>query len=223
MNNRVLALVAAAAMLMLLAACGDDDDAATTSPSPSPTADEVVTTQPDLSSLPSDLTSSAFGVTTSLSAPAEFVVRGDASNALFLQRVGGASAPDAYLAFAIPTAVFNPETGREEPVPTDILAWLQSHAGVEVTQGPIEVTVGGATGQQIDVLGAGDAETLLFSASGPVGEPFRYALAPGEPARVIVVDVADKTVVITAGAFEAADFGAILPELEQMIESVEFP
>jgi hypothetical protein len=227
MIKRILLGAAPVAVLALLTACGGDDNAATTTAtkvtatsSLAPTA-TVAAKTPAPSASTVELTSAKFEVPTTISASG-FFVHGEAAKAFFLERQGNASAPGAYLALAIPTEVYDPDTGAQQPVPADFLAWLQGNTAVGV--GGIErgVIVGGSTGDQTTVIGKGTAETKLFTATSSNGPQFTFTLAPAEPAILYVLNVSGKTVVITAGPSNAADFEMLAPELGRMIKSIKF-
>jgi hypothetical protein len=207
MIKRILLGAASVVAFAFLAACGGDDNAATTTPT-------------------NALTSSKFEVPVSLTPAAGFTIdpRADVTHAFGLNRPSSASTPGGYLFFMTPTEVL--ENGTTAAVPVDLVAWLQSHPDVDVVAGPTDVTVDGISAKKLDVRGSGLGGLHIFGlAQGE--EAANFILAPGEPARIIVVKVSGKTILITGGPVEVSGFppeafAALTPEIDSMIKSIKF-
>ena len=216
--KRAVAALTVAAVFLAMVACGDDgENKGTASPTTTTTATEGAASPAGATSGPQTLSSSAFEVPLSLNAPAGFELRGDVRHAFFLQSAAG-----AYLVFLTPTSVSNPVSQTQEDVPDDFVSWLASDPRMEIVDGPSDVTVGGLTGQRMDVKGSAQTDTgPLFFAVGEGDEPAFFALAPGELSRIVVVDVNGQTVVITGGD-PGGSFEAATAEMEQMLKSVAF-
>jgi hypothetical protein len=231
MIKRILLGTAAAAVFALLAACGGDDNAATTTPtkitgtsSLAPTATVAATTQALATT--GALTSSKFEVPVSLTPAAGFTIdpRADVTHNFGLNRPPSGSTRGGYLVFMTPTNVI--DNGKSANVPVDLVAWLQNHPDVDVVAGPKDVTVDGISGKQLDVRGSGlGGLHILGVAAGE--EAAHFLLAAGEPARIIVVQVNGKTVLIAGGPFDQSGFSpeafaALTPEIDGMIASINF-
>jgi hypothetical protein len=97
-----------------------------------------------------------------------------------------------------------------------MVAWFQTHPDME-TEEPQSVTVGGVQGQQFDTLTT-DAQAQLFNLSGA----YQLTLPEGEKNRVVVLkDVAGETVTIIFGG-PAVDFEEFLPEVQKVLDTVEW-
>ena len=218
MIKRAVAALTIAAVFLAIVACGDGGgDKGSASPTATTTATEGAASPARATSGPQTLSSAAFEVPLSLNAPAGFELRGDVRHAFFLQSAAG-----GYLVFSTLTSVSNPVSQTQEDVPDDFVSWLGSDPRMEIVDGPSDVTVGGLTGQRLDVKGAAQpAGGLLFSAIGEGDEPVIFTLAPGELSRIVVVDVNGQTVVITGGD-PSGSFEAITAAMEQSLKSVDF-
>jgi hypothetical protein len=126
--------------------------------------------------------------------------------------------------------VYKPSTQitfEATPAPEDLVGWFQQHPYLE-TDKPEPVTVGGAKGQQFDVV-VGDRPESYEGLCGPsCVDLFRlsdgdvWALEDGNKARVTVVeDVQGETVTIVFGA-SGAKFDEFAPEGQKVVESLKW-
>jgi len=165
-----------------------------------------------------EVTSSTFVVPVTLTAGPGFeVVEDQNPRDLALYRERSQYGPDAYLSFLSPASLFN-----GEPLPSDLITWLESKEGVEVAEAK-DVTIGGLPATQIDVKGDADG-TGLFD----MGET-KFVLVPGERARFVVLEVNGEPIVIAGGPLgwgqdedPDAVFQDVAPDLEAMLATVQF-
>ena len=243
MLNRNLVGVIVVAAVLAITACGDDDNGqtdftATASPagqapgsqapagqSPagqSPAGQSPAGQSPDTGTPGSGdgtrASSSSLDVPVSLSLSSGFQILDDKEHDFTIERRGSPSGPDAYLSVLTPVRVFDPETQGTVDMPADLVGWLTTNPGLKVLDGPTGVTIGGAGGQQIVAQGLDREPYLLLLWMGASG----YALAPGETARIAVVRVDGQIVVVAAGAFNLTDYESVLPEIEAMVQTLEF-
>jgi hypothetical protein len=193
-----LALGATSAALLAAIACGGDS-----TPAGSPTA--------------RPLSSERFEVPVSLRLAPDYGLSVDFPYAFMVVRMHG---PPGYLLFQKLTGVYEENSLVPTSVPDDLVGWLQGNPAIELLRDPETVTVGGVTGTQVDIIGR--ATTILLASIGQSDEIVKQAISPGERARVIVLDVADETVVINAGASIPSEYFNVLPEIQQMIDTIQF-
>jgi hypothetical protein len=230
MIKHILATLLVMITLAMAAACGDDDNDASDDTTTDGTETQSADESPDSAGDGQDrVSSSIFEVPVSIvpSPGFESIPRGDVTHSFYVERTSHAAGPDAYLVFITPTEVFDPDTMTTTDVPDDLMSWLEDNPGVEVVDGPTDVTVGGADGRQMDVRGVATDNAFLLAGIAEGEEPVRYFLAPGEPATIIVVEVDGQTVFIAGGPYDPSNytdeaFEAIGPDIQAMIESIEF-
>jgi len=167
-----------------------------------------------------EVTSSTFVVPVTLTTGPGFeVVEDQEPRAFALYRERSQYGPDAYLSFLSPTFLFN-----GEPLPRDLITWLETKEGMEVLEAK-DVTIGGLPAKQLDVKGVAEGTGLFETGTE------RFILLSGELARFTVLDVNGHVIVIAAGALappgetlpdEAAAFEEVLPDLEAMLATVRF-
>jgi hypothetical protein len=173
-----------------------------------------------------EVTSPTFVIPVTLTAGPGFEVVEDQHPRDFaLYRERSQYGPDAYLSFLSPTSLFN-----GDPLPGDLITWLETKEGVEVVEAK-DVTIGGLSAKQLDVKGVAEG-TGLFEVGLFEMEGARFILVPGELARLIVLDVDSHVIVIATGVLaatpgetlpdEAAAFAEVLPDLEAMLATVQF-
>jgi streptogramin lyase len=108
------------------------------------------------------------------------------------------------LDFGRPDAVFTGTALDTEPFPDDVIAWLRSRPGVEVSEATT-VTVGGHGGRQVDVQLVEPPEEYPRDCVTPCLPLFAYGerglmqLELGPPTRIIELDVDGITVIVTIG------------------------
>jgi hypothetical protein len=111
----------------------------------------------------------------------------------------------------------------------DLVAWLMGHPGL-TTSGPVEVSVGGLDGVQLDLsLAQTWKDTCPYSQGQPVvpfivgGNPsdLHHVLLPGFEERLYLLDHGGRNVAIEVGA-EGQDLDEYLDEILPIIETLEF-
>jgi hypothetical protein len=193
-----LALGATSAALLAAMACGGDS-----APAGSATA--------------SPLSSERFEVPVSVHLADGYGLAADYPYAFMVQRIHG---PSGYLLVQFLTGVYEGNSPLQTAIPDDVIAWLRDNPAIEFLAEPEAVTIGGVNGTQIDIIGR--ASTLLFASVGQGDEVVRLAIASGERARLIALDVEGKRVVVSGGASIPSDYFGVLPEIQQMIDTIEF-
>lgn len=237
MVKRILPVLTAAALLLLFVACGDDDDKATSATADTSTAGASQTnaaTPTVTLGAETSVASKNFNVPVSLIAAPGYVPapRQDAGLYYAVERTSATSTvPPGYLLFILPTLVFTSLDGLEtSESPDDLLTWIQSPeviGYIELIDGPTDVTVDGHDAQQFDVRNIGADDRWFFDATDGRAPPIHFILAPGEPARLIIVEVGAKKMVIIGGpndetGYSDEAFAALMPELDAMIASISF-
>jgi uncharacterized protein YjbI with pentapeptide repeats len=139
------------------------------------------------------------------------------------------------LAFTSPLQVFDPShlsEPREVPAPDNAdewASWFQKHPNLE-TSNPVPVSLGGASGERIDVTAAPTLEQvprgicppelpcvpLYPTSSDPV-----FTSGQGRD-RFVIVDVEGETVVIDVGVSPASKFDGFLPYAQKVLDTVEW-
>jgi hypothetical protein len=125
------------------------------------------------------------------------------------------------------TRVPEPDVGRTAD---EFVAWLVAREGLVVTR-PVPVSVGGLSGQMVDVSLAQDwtfscpfAQGIpsipLFTSLDPGG--VYWAIAGSERMRLYVLRVDDGILLIDIDAFIGADFPELLAQAAPVVQSFEF-
>jgi hypothetical protein len=140
------------------------------------------------------------------------------------------------LIFTNPSHVYdpsNPSEPKELPAPQNAkewLSWFQRHPNLETSK-PVPVSVGGASGMQIDVTSSSTLETYprdvcdstpcvpLFTTSG--GPTVSYPSDEGGKDRYVIVDVGGQTVIINVTA-PSGKFDAFSPKAQKMLDTIEW-
>jgi WD40 repeat protein len=149
--------------------------------------------------------------------------------------VGIRNPPKRSLSFANPLYVYdpsNPSEPKEVPAPENAkewLSWFQSHPNLETSK-PVPVSVGGASGMQIDVTASSKLENysrkicskkpcipLYPTGGGPI---FAQPSGTGKD-RYVIVDVRGQTVIINVVA-PPGKFDAFAPKAKKVLASVEW-
>jgi hypothetical protein len=217
MTRRFCAL-AIVVVTAAFAACGGDDEANQTGDTASrPAAETTASASPAAAQ---EVSPSNFLVPLSFTAAPGFEVVNDEPNDFAVERPEGSASEAAYLAFFVPNGVFNPETAAKEGLPQDLGQWVATNDNLEILTESSEIEIGGYTGVQLDARGANQGAPALLLTMPDDEEG--YHLGPLEPARFVVLDVNGTPLVIVGGPFNRALFDEIKPDLEAMIESIQF-
>jgi hypothetical protein len=139
--------------------------------------------------------------------------------------------PDqAELIFTSPSHIFDPSSPSEPtkiPAPENVdewTSWFQRHPNLDTSE-PVSVSVGGASGMQIDVLASSTPENYPRDICGR--QPCVPLLPPGIASakdykvRFIIVEVEGKPVVIAVAA-QADKFEDTLPRAQKILDTVEW-
>ena len=143
--------------------------------------------------------------------------------------------PKRSLSFANPLYVYdpsNPSEPKEVPAPENAkewLSWFQSHPNLDTSK-PDPVSVGGASGMQIDVTASSTSENYSRDICGkkPCIPLYRPGSGPivAQPSgtgkdRYIIVDVGGQTVIINVFA-PPGKFDAFSPKAKKVLNSVKW-
>jgi hypothetical protein len=127
----------------------------------------------------------------------------------------------------------NPSEQKKLPAPENSdewLSWFQRHPNLDTSK-PVPVSVGGASGMQIDVTVTSTPENYpkdlcgqnpcvpLYPTSN--GEVFARPSDAGWKDRYVIVDVGGETVIINVSA-RAYQFDAFLPKAQKVLDTVEW-
>jgi uncharacterized protein YjbI with pentapeptide repeats len=136
------------------------------------------------------------------------------------------------LIFTSPSHVFDPSSPSEPtkvPAPENAkewLSWFQRHPNLETSK-PVPVSVGGASGMQIDVTASSTLEDYPRNICGPTpcvrlwGPVSSYPSEEGSKDRYIIVDVGGQTVIINVFAW-SGKFEAFSPKAQKVLDTVEW-
>jgi uncharacterized protein YjbI with pentapeptide repeats len=124
----------------------------------------------------------------------------------------------------------NPSEPKEVPAPKNIdewVSWFQSHPNLDTSE-PVSMSVGGASGEQIDVTVTSTPENYPRDLCGeqpciplyPSGET-SVASLDGWKDRFVIVDVGGETVIIAVGT-QADRFDELLPKAQKVLDTVEW-
>jgi len=140
------------------------------------------------------------------------------------------------LLFTNPSHVFdpsNPSERKKVPAPQNAdewVSWFQRHPNLNTSK-PVPVSVGGASGMQIDVTASSTLEdyprNICFS--NPCVPLYPTSASPiyvqpsdeGEKDRFVIVDVGSQTVIINVFA-PAGKFDAFSPKAQKVLDTVEW-
>jgi hypothetical protein len=140
------------------------------------------------------------------------------------------------LNFTNPSHVFdpsNPSERKKVPAPQNAdewVSWFQRHPNLNTSK-PVPVSVGGASGMQIDVTASSTLEDYprkicfsnpcvpLYPTSG--GPVFAQPSDEGAKDRYVIVDVGGQTVIINVFA-PAGKFDAFSPKAQKVLDSIEW-
>lgn len=248
--NAPLAAAALALVLTLLGCAGTDHNQ-TSAPNAVPSEQESTSPTPSLDGTPFSViaagTQSApsFWPPLTFTAPDGWLTEPAADGFLSLmpdtaenrERIQGGGPPVTFLNVLPNIGVAAEDCGESAapgvgPAAGDIVGALATRAGLS-TSGPVAVTIGGLSGQQIDVAIASDW-TGNCSGGGPfvplVYSPgfISWGAEPGEQFRIIVLDVAGlpsgmyATVMIVIYSAEAAAWNDHLSASTAVVETFEF-
>jgi hypothetical protein len=118
-------------------------------------------------------------------------------------------------------------TGPDDSRGTGVQDWIDylvTHPGLDASA-PMPVSIGGASGQSIDLSISADAEPLCFIWSNDLGQPAQFGIDPGRRMRLAIIDVRGTTVLIAmygAASSTAEGFAQELSEMRPFIDSIEF-
>jgi hypothetical protein len=139
--------------------------------------------------------------------------------------VGIRNPPKRSLSFANPLYVYdpsNPSEPKEVPAPENAkewLSWFQSHPNLETSK-PVPVSVGGASGMQIDVTASSTLEDSVPLYTSTWDTIVARPSDAGWKERYVIVDVGGETVIINIAA-RAGKFDAFSPKVQEILDSVE--
>jgi len=181
-----VALLAAAAFV---AACGDDDDetggTATSTPAPSPTGELQ------------HISSEEFSPALSLDAGSGWTVAVDNRDIFVLEHQSDDSGPQGGIVIFRPLAVYAADGIQQEPVPADLVAWMESHPRL-IVRDRQDAVVGGLSGVRLDVESDQEESWRLFENSdGPFevrySDRIRFEIMDGPDGQIILsIDAADQ-------------------------------
>jgi uncharacterized protein YjbI with pentapeptide repeats len=131
------------------------------------------------------------------------------------------------LAFTNPSRVLdpsNPSEPKEVPAPENTeewASWFRSHPNLDTSE-PVQVSVGGASGVQIDVTDTSVPDNYSRVLFFPFADgTFVMASSVGIKDRFVIVDVEGETVVINVAAPED-QFDEFLPTAQKVLDTVEW-
>jgi uncharacterized protein YjbI with pentapeptide repeats len=139
------------------------------------------------------------------------------------------------LIFTSPSHVFDPSRLSEATKVSapenakEWLSWFQRHPNLKTSK-PVPVSVGGASGMQIDVTASSTLEDYPRKICGPTpcvplyptsGNPIFAAPSGTGKDRYVIVDVGGETVVINVTA-PPGDFDAFSPKAQKVLDSLEW-
>jgi len=134
-----------------------------------------------------------------------------------------------WITFANVEEVFKPGTLKVVKAPEDMVGWFQKHPDLQTSK-PEPVTVGGARGEQFEVVvedlpkdsyGPCGAECVnIASLSG--GEQITYFNEANRERRVIILDDVRGDAVIIVFSSMAGKFDVFAPEARKVIGSVKW-
>jgi hypothetical protein len=122
-----------------------------------------------------------------------------------------------------------PGEAIQQPAPDDMVAWIERHPYLDATE-PEKTTVGGVSGERIDVVAARvpmeypricqDPCVPLFTWSEAMGD---FWLSLDEKVRIVVLenDVEEKALMILIDA-PPDQFERVLPKAQRVLETVEW-
>jgi hypothetical protein len=116
--------------------------------------------------------------------------------------------------------VFDPRhAGKLIDPPKDLAAWIEKLPGLTLATPPRAVKVGGLDAMQLDVV-TGDRD-VTFGPIPDVSDPPGFGFGPHQPARIVVVTVDGRAVLITLGGVEsAAHFTRVVAALQPLVDSI---
>ena len=116
--------------------------------------------------------------------------------------------------------VFDPRhAGTVIDPPRDLAAWIEKLPGLKLTAPPRSVKVGGLDAIQLDVV-TGDTD-LTFGPIPDVTDPPGFGFGLHQSARIVVVTVDERAVMITLGGTDsAAHHRRVLAALQPLVESI---
>jgi hypothetical protein len=226
--RRVLSGGAIALALGLAACQGTATPGGTTSasPAPSPAPSSGPKAIKDGPLPPADYAADNFAVPLRFTIPARFgdtdwqVYDTNLRSVLFLAHGEGSG-----VLFLVPSKAYDPVDGSLQPVPTDLVAWLTAHPGLEVTDQGTE-SVGGIAATWLDVKVKGTPANGLCGAGGTPGVPlvtsdevkqtFLTSVCLGYPRRLYVLEVGARPLLI-----DVIDSG-ILADARELLATVSF-
>ena len=139
---------------------------------------------------------------------------------------------NGHLNFTNPSAVLDPSNSSKQYVAPDgaheWLSWLQRHPTLQTSE-PVPVSVGGASGMQMDVmLGSSTLDSYPRDLCGkqpcvplyPMRDESGIVSGEGWKDRFVIVEVANQTVLIDIAA-PAAKFDEFLPKARKLLKSIE--
>jgi len=136
------------------------------------------------------------------------------------------------LIFTSPSHVFDPSSPSEPtkvPAPENTkewISWFQRHPNLETSE-PVPVSVGGASGMQIDVTASSTSEDYPRNICGPNpcvrlwGSLVASPSEEGSKDRYVIVDVGGQTVIINVFVW-SGKFDAFLPKAQKVLDTVEW-
>jgi hypothetical protein len=229
-------LLAGGAMAVLLAACqgaaapstASPSGAGSASPAPSPTIapPSGFKAIKDGPLPPADYAAVNFAVPLTFTIAAHFgdtdwqVYDTNLRSVLFLAHGEGSG-----VLFLVPSKAYDPVDGSLQPLPTDLVAWLTAHPGLEVTDQGTE-GVGGIAATWLDVKVKGTPANELCGGGGVPGVPlvtsdevkqtFLTSVCLGYPRRLYVLEVGATPLFI-----DVIDSG-ILADAKELLATVSF-
>jgi hypothetical protein len=204
-------------ILLLASACGNDGDATSTT-EPQATGASPTSAPAERTAAPASaraVTSDTFQPTLTLQLGDGWQTVADLASEFAIEHDADVPGPtQAYVgAFNIGNVRSPDNFGELQPVPDDFIAWLAAHKDIIVTGGPIEVTVGGVSGTQLDVRVDTNYDVPLF-------DDFEFHFR--DAARFIELDLPGENVVIVGGPFTQAYFEEAMAIAEPVLASVRF-
>jgi hypothetical protein len=166
-----------------------------------------------------------------LPAPGGGRLEGPAHAYFFAHQPGGNPAIVPSLAVIRPSQVISQGGASTEPVPNDLIGWLQARTDLDLGK-PFPVTIGGLDGTAIEgtvrrgaaanSVGAINILCSTDNASCGWTNGEEIGAVVGERFRFVVLDVRGQTVVLAAGDDTKA-WSQHLPELERLMNTITFP
>ena len=209
MLNRILVGVMVVAAVLAITACGDDDEetggTATLTPAPSATSELR------------HISSEEFNPALSLDAGSGWTAVVDTGGVFVLEHEQDASGPHGGIVISRPLAVYAVDGIQQEPVPADLVTWMESHPRL-VIRDRQDIVVGGRSGVRLDVESDQEASWRLFENSDGTFEVrysdrIRFEILDGPGGQIVLsVDAADQPLRLEQ----------VLAIAEPIVESIEF-